>query len=88
MSIVYKSNLNFERLEKYLHLLLSANLIEAEESPNGNNRYRITRKGQTFVSRYAELMAILKLPECEILDSNDESDTSAEAYEIWTAEEP
>ena len=60
MSIVYRSNLNFERVEKYLNLLLSAQLIEATE---GRDKYRITRKGQDFISRYTELMRLLKLTE-------------------------
>jgi hypothetical protein len=65
MSIVYKSNVNFERIEKYLSLLLSANLIEATGSPDRSARYRITRKGQAFISRYVELMALLKMTEAE-----------------------
>lgn len=65
MSIVYKSNLNFERIEKYLRLLLSTSLIEAAGSPDGSERYRITRKGQAFISRYAELMALLNKTEAE-----------------------
>jgi len=65
MSIVYKANLNFERIEKYLSLLLRTGLIERTMSPNESETYRITRKGQVFISRYAELMAFLKLSEAE-----------------------
>ena len=60
MSIVYRSNLNFERIEKYLNLLLSAQLIEAT---TGHDAYRITKRGQEFISRYTELMRLLKLAE-------------------------
>jgi predicted transcriptional regulator len=58
-NIVHKSNLNFERIEKYLKLLLSADLIETIEFQDGIETYKITRKGQQFVSGYFKLMEIL-----------------------------
>ena len=82
MAIVYKSNLNFERIDKYLSLLLSTGLIEAASSPDGSETYRITRKGQVFISRYAELMVLLKLTEAENSVSDSRSRMSAAICEL------
>jgi len=82
MAIVYRSNLNFERIEKYLSLLVRTGLIESARSSNETETYRITRKGQAFISRYEELMSLLKLSETEIRGSEGQARLFASICEI------
>ncbi len=48
--IVYGTNLNFSRLEKYLGLLLHLGFVVAEIEPERSSIYRITRPGLNFLN--------------------------------------
>ena len=50
MRIMYKSNLNFERFDKYFHELLNKGLIENHCNSNGKNTYVISAKGKTLLA--------------------------------------
>lgn len=48
--IVYRSNLNFSRLEKYLELLLNLGFISVVDEPERNVAYRTTDAGLNFIN--------------------------------------
>jgi predicted transcriptional regulator len=48
--IVYRSNLNFSRLEKYLELLLNLGFISVVDKPERNVAYRTTDAGLNFIN--------------------------------------
>lgn len=52
--IVYKANLNFRRVEGYLHYLLDRGLIE-----NTDGGYKTTEKGKEFLSDYQKMKRLL-----------------------------
>jgi predicted transcriptional regulator len=60
MSVVYKANLNFERVRKYLDLLIATGHVEIVKSTPGKDLYRITDKGRDFLIQYERLAASLR----------------------------
>jgi predicted transcriptional regulator len=60
--IVYSANLNFTRLTRYLHILLSLSFLTEETDVDGNVFYRTTPAGAYFVEGCS---LIEKLPEDE-----------------------
>lgn len=48
--LLYKANINFYQLTRYLNLLSAASMIETVESPF--NGYRITEKGSQLISMF------------------------------------
>jgi len=50
MRIMYKSNLNFERFDKYFQELLGKGLIEALNDSDGKTAYVISARGKTLLS--------------------------------------
>lgn len=48
MRIMYKSNLNFRRFNRYFYDLLRKNLIEEVNDSNGKKVYKITKRGTTL----------------------------------------
>ena len=59
MGMVYGSNINYERLGKYLDLLVATGLVELTDSEE--TLYGITRKGQEFLVGYDRLTESLKI---------------------------
>ena len=59
MSMVYGSNINYERLGKYLDLLVATGLVELTDYEE--TLYGITRKGQEFLVGYDRLNESLKI---------------------------
>lgn len=53
--IVYKTNLNFTRLERYLPPLVDKELIK-----NTDGEYKTTEKGGEFLTDYQEMKEMLK----------------------------
>ncbi len=49
MKIMYKSNLNFERFNRYLYDLLRKGLIEEKNDSNGHVVYETTERGKTLL---------------------------------------
>lgn len=47
--IVYSANLNFTRLNRYLHVLLSLGFLAEETTADGNVYYKTTPAGAYFV---------------------------------------
>jgi len=73
MSIVYKANLNFNRIGKYLHLLVETGHVEIVTSRSGSDSYKITGKGQDFLSAYDRLVESLTPEEqSQILETRSE----------------
>jgi predicted transcriptional regulator len=55
--IVYKANLNFKQVRKYLDFLLEKGLIAV--SSNKRKKYRTTEKGKAFIKRYRETVELI-----------------------------
>jgi predicted transcriptional regulator len=55
--IVYKANLNFRRVQKYLDFLVGKGLISV--SSNKRKKYRTTEKGKAFIKRYRETVELI-----------------------------
>lgn len=49
MRIMYKSNLNFERFNKYFQDLVSKGLIEVHNNSEGKATYLISERGKTLL---------------------------------------
>ena len=49
MRIMYKSNLNFERFNKYFSDLLKKGFIQEENISNGRRLYKTTDKGKALL---------------------------------------
>jgi predicted transcriptional regulator len=62
MSIVYKANLNFIRIGKYLDILIATGMIEAIRV-NESVLYSITDRGREFLLNYRKLKESLRIPE-------------------------
>jgi predicted transcriptional regulator len=58
--IVYRANLNFRRLDKYLELLVVTGHVELIDSTEENRGYRITAKGHEFLARYEQLVGSVR----------------------------
>jgi len=57
--IVYKTNLNFKVVKKYLDFLLHKGLIEADCVKKGRKSYRTTEKGKVFIKLYRETVELI-----------------------------
>ena len=62
MSIVYKANLNFIRIGKYLDILIATGMVEVTSASN-NVSYTITDRGREFLATYEKLKTWLKAPQ-------------------------
>jgi len=49
MRIMYKSNLNFDRFNKYFYDLLRKGFIEEMNDSNGRQLYKATERGRAFL---------------------------------------
>ena len=47
--IMYRANLNFSRVNRYLAELLEMGLVSLEKAPGGGTIYRTTEDGKTFL---------------------------------------
>jgi len=56
--IMYKANLNFAQLKKYLNYLTKKGLIE-EVNFEGNRTYRLTVKGREMLKIYSQILEML-----------------------------
>jgi predicted transcriptional regulator len=57
--IMYRVNLNFQRVNEYIKFLLEYDLIE-EKSFGNLKTYKITKKGEEFLSKLQEVKEFLK----------------------------
>ena len=53
--IMYLGNLSFDLLQKYLKSLEQLNLVEVKSTPDGEKLYKVTDKGQEFLTDFYEL---------------------------------
>ena len=60
--IMYKANLSYEMLQRYLKLLLEAGLVEGSSS---EGVYRASPKGISFVRDYEDFKKLGELYECK-----------------------
>jgi predicted transcriptional regulator len=74
--IMYRANLSFRQLEKYLRLMLEIDLLD-ETSNNGRKIYGATHKGITFLQRYYAIKELLKTE-----DNNSYKNGSEGSYTI------
>ena len=58
--IVYSTNLNFSRLERYLRLLLNLGFVAIEDKPKRSIVYRTTERGLNFVKGCLKTQEILE----------------------------
>jgi len=58
MRIMYKSNLNFERFDKYFHEFLSKGLIEERNDSGGKVLYVTTERGRTLLDALRKARSI------------------------------
>ena len=49
MRIMYKSNLNFERFDKYFSDMLKKGFVEKVRDSNGRTLYKTTKRGRTLL---------------------------------------
>ena len=49
MRVMYRSNLNFERFNKYFYDLLRKGFVEEMDNGNGRSTYKITERGRTLL---------------------------------------
>lgn len=49
MRVMYRSNLNFERFNRYFYDLLRKGFIEGVDDGNGRAMYKITVRGKTLL---------------------------------------
>ena len=49
MRVMYRSNLNFARFNRYFHDLLRKGFIEEVNNGNGRAMYKITNRGKTLL---------------------------------------
>lgn len=64
-ALVYKANLNFNVIKKYIQDLEASGLLFVEDIHGPGNQTRIyhtTEKGRTFITSLAETMAIFNCP--------------------------
>ncbi len=57
--IMYRSNLSFEQLEKYLELLLSKSLLELKVGEAGK-MYQTSRKGEELLREITKILKTLE----------------------------
>ena len=74
MALVYRANLNFERIGKYLDFLATAGLIVKTTAANESESYRISSKGREFLVGYSRLIDSLKTSAIAAVDSKDEAE--------------
>ncbi|MEM2975546.1 MAG: winged helix-turn-helix domain-containing protein [Candidatus Bathyarchaeia archaeon] len=55
--IVYRANLNFKHVQKYLDFLVKKGLLSV--SSNKRRKYLTTEKGKEFVKRYRETLELI-----------------------------
>ena len=56
--IMYKCNLSYEQLQKYIEFTVSSNLLKKSEE-NGKALYQITEHGENFIHEYEQLRLII-----------------------------
>ena len=49
MKIMYRSNLNFDRFNKYFYDLLKKGFIKETSDSTGRENYKITQRGKTLL---------------------------------------
>jgi len=57
--IVYRTNLNFRVVRKYLDFLLQKGLIQVDGAPQTRKSYRTTEKGRQFIRLYRETIQLI-----------------------------
>jgi predicted transcriptional regulator len=57
--IVYKANLNFKQMQRYLDFLMGKGLIADCGCSSGKRKYQTTERGRTFLKRYMEISDIV-----------------------------
>ncbi|HEY4674599.1 MAG TPA: winged helix-turn-helix domain-containing protein [Candidatus Bathyarchaeia archaeon] len=66
--IMYKANLSYRLLGRYLHEVLDAGLVKSEKG----NSYVLTTKGETFLNRHIEYSELRKSLEKNLESINSE----------------
>ena len=59
--LVYKANLNFKVMERYLRFLSDRNMIELLTNRGGRDKFITTQRGKEFLYHYSQVEDILKL---------------------------
>ncbi len=59
--IMYRSNISYKQLDKYLDILIECDLIK-EESEDGATVYNVTNRGLTFIGLFENLSEYLIPP--------------------------
>ena len=63
MRIMYRSNLNFERFNKYFYDLLRRGFIEEMNDSNGRKVYKTTERGRTLLKVLKEAQELVSSEE-------------------------
>ena len=58
--IMFKCNLSYELLQKYLEILVDGNLLEIVRKGKDREYYRTTDCGERFINEYEKLKSILE----------------------------
>ncbi len=67
--IMYKSNLSYSQLQKYLALLVSIGLLE-KENFEGTDFFKVTQKGDEFLKGYQQIKRLLAVGSVSSEDLN------------------
>jgi len=59
IDIVYRTNLNFRVVRKYLGFLMQKGLIEADGVQHTSKSYRTTEKGRLFIKLYKQTVELI-----------------------------
>ena len=59
-SIVYRANLNFNVVNRYLNLLIQEGFINSHAGSAGKFKFKITEKGLEFLNAYKKLKTVAK----------------------------
>ena len=61
--IMYRANMSYRQLQKYLDFLLHAGFLERIVVPNPGIKYRVTEKGNRLLQSIQSMLRLLELPE-------------------------
>ena len=61
--LVYKANLNFKVMERYLRFLNDREMIQLVKEGDGRDKYIITQRGREFLLHYSQVEDMLNLVE-------------------------
>ena len=63
---MYRCNLSYDQLERYMKIVLGANLLKKHDNLDGSDVYGTTEKGREFLGKKREIDIMLNSEDCPI----------------------